>query len=151
MGSSSEAMTKQCRSHLNQWRCAHSIINRSNAGTALLQYHDSLYGRWIQATIERGFASGWDKVFAHPTQPWTLPKSKTNNFENHERFTTIQTIVEEVFFETEQRIILCHLMGALTGMSWKNTVLHISMITTLREQIKQLGGCAYKQEDYRLQ
>ena len=31
--------------------------------------------------------------------------------------------MEEVFFETEQRIILCHLMGALTGMSWKNTLL----------------------------
>ena len=33
-------------------------------------------------TIEHGFTSGWDKVFAHPTQPWTLPKSKTDNFEN---------------------------------------------------------------------
>ena len=34
-------------------------------------------------TIERGFVKEWDKDFAHPTQPWTLPQSEANGFEVH--------------------------------------------------------------------
>ena len=74
-------------------------------------------------TIEGGFAKDWGKDFAHPTQAWTLPKSETNKFMEHKMFITIQTIMERVFFETEQQIILFCLIGSLTGLSWKNVLL----------------------------
>ena len=60
--------------------------------------------RLIVNTIERGFVPGWDKNFADPTVPWTLPISKTDNFvDQHEEWITIQLTMETVFFEMEQR------------------------------------------------
>ena len=75
-------------------------------------------------TIERGFASGWDKDFAHPSQAWMLPKSQADEFAEHETWITMQTIMETVFFETEQQIFLHYLIGSLSGLSWKNVLLN---------------------------
>ena len=74
-------------------------------------------------TIEHGFVKDWDKDFAHPTQPWTLPKSENDEFMEHEEWITIQTIMETVFFETEQPIMLKYLIGSLAGLCWENVLL----------------------------
>ena len=73
--------------------------------------------------IERGFVSGWDKEFANPTRPWTLELSETDEFMQHERWVTIQSIMEEIFFKTEQPIMLEYLIGSLAGLCWENVLL----------------------------
>ena len=81
-----------------------------------ISYNNYNWTRAVQLngyTIERGFARGWDKDFAHPTQPWTLPKSETDEFMELKRFITIQTVMEKVFFETEQQIILYHIQTSI--------------------------------------
>ena len=73
--------------------------------------------------IERGFVSGWDKDFANPTQPWTLELTETDEFFNeHQERITIQSTMEEIFFETEQPIMLEYLIGSLAGLSWENVL-----------------------------
>ena len=72
--------------------------------------------------IEGGFVSGWDKDFAHPTRPWTLKLSETDDFMQHEEWITIQSIMEEIFFKTEQPIMLEYLIGSLAGLCWENVL-----------------------------
>ena len=73
-------------------------------------------------TIERGFASGWDKDFAHPTQAWTLPKSQTDEFEEHVAWTTLEEVIGNVLFRTEQPIMLKYLIGCMSGVNWSAVV-----------------------------
>ena len=40
-----------------------------------------------------------------------------------EEWITIQSIMETVFFETEQQIMLEYLIGSLWGLNWKNVLL----------------------------
>ena len=75
-------------------------------------------------TIKRGFIRDWDKTFAHPTQPWTLEKSETDEFLQHEEWTTLETIIEKVLFETEQPIFLKYLIGYMIGLPWKYVILN---------------------------
>ena len=73
--------------------------------------------------ITRAFESGWDKDFAHPTRPWTLPLCATDEFdEEHQEYITLQAVMEEIFFETEQPIKLEYLIGSLSGLSWENVL-----------------------------
>ena len=73
--------------------------------------------------ITRTFGSGWDKDFAHPTLPWTLPLCKTDEFHNeYQEWITLQDVMEEIFFETEQPIKLEYLIGSLTGLNWENVL-----------------------------
>ena len=79
------------------------------------------YMRQNGYTIERGFVQGWEKNFADPTIPWTLPISETDKFvDHHEEWITIQLTMETVFFQTEQQIMLEYLIGSLWGLNWKN-------------------------------
>ena len=86
---------------------------------------DSLddYMRHHGYVIERGFVSGWDKDFADPTQPWSLELTETDEFYDElQRNVTIQSIMEEIFFQTEQPILLEYLIGSLAGLSWENVL-----------------------------
>ena len=75
-------------------------------------------------TIERGFVKDWDKDFAHPTQPWTLPQSEVDGFDEvHETWIMMQTIMERVFFNSKQQIMLPYLIDSMTGLIWKNVLL----------------------------
>ena len=61
-------------------------------------YGTAYYMRSNGYTIGRGFVPGWDKDFANPTIPWTLPISKTDEFvDQHEEWITIQAIMGKVF------------------------------------------------------
>ena len=81
------------------------------------------YMRLNGYTIGCGFVPGWDKDFANPTIPWTLPISETDEFDEHEEWITIQIIMKRVFFEMEQQIMLQYLIGSLYGLNWKNVLL----------------------------
>ena len=82
------------------------------------------YMRHNGCTIERGYVQGWDKNFANPMVPWTLPISETDDFvDQHKEWITIQLTMETVFFETEQQIMLEYLIGSLWGLNWKNVLL----------------------------
>ena len=65
---------------------------------------DFLYGT---AYYRCGFILGWDKDFANPTIPWTLPISETDKFDEHEEWITTQTIM-----------MLEYLIGSLWGLNW---------------------------------
>ena len=74
--------------------------------------------------IERGFVPGWDKDFANPTRPWSLKLTETDEFFNeHQAWVTIQATMEEVFFGTEQPIMIEYLIGSLAGLCWENVLL----------------------------
>ena len=100
----------------------HSItmpLNRYNPYCPSVEFYMKNNGY----VIGRGFVPGWDKDFANPTQPWSLELSETDEFyDEHQRHITIQSIMEEIFFQTEQPIKLEYLIGSLEGLSWENVL-----------------------------
>ena len=72
---------------------------------------------------------------------WYIEPSETNDFEElHAEYYSVQSVMEEVFFETEQRIILTHLTDVVPGYTRKWVIRNARETILLYFRTQRISG-----------